>query len=159
GRLTANIAHEIRNPLAAISHASELLDEDQRSNDLSRLTRIIHDNTRRLERLVADVLQLNRRDRISAERISLAPWLAGFVVEFAPNEALPIGRLALEPAAREAWIEFDREHLRQVVWNLLKNAARYARQEPRAVRVQIGAFADRVELSVIDNGPGVPAAE
>jgi two-component system sensor histidine kinase PilS (NtrC family) len=159
GRLTANIAHEIRNPLAAISHASELLGEEKRSADLGRLTRIIHDNTRRLERLVADVLQLNRRDRISAERISLAPWLAGFIVEFAANEALPAERLALEATARAAWIEFDREHLRQVVWNLLKNAVRHARAEPRAVRLVIGAYADRIELSVIDNGPGVPAAD
>jgi two-component system sensor histidine kinase PilS (NtrC family) len=159
GRLTANIAHEIRNPLAAISHASELLGEEKRGQDLSRLTRIIHDNTRRLERLVADVLQLSRRDRISAERICLAPWLAGFVVEFAANEALPAQRVSLEAAAREAWIEFDREHLRQVVWNLLKNAVRHARAEPRSVRLAIGGFADRVELSVIDNGPGVPATD
>jgi two-component system sensor histidine kinase PilS (NtrC family) len=159
GRLTANIAHEIRNPLAAISHASELLGEEKRGQDLSRLTRIIHDNTRRLERLVADVLQLSRRDRISAERICLAPWLAGFVAEFSANEALARERVALEAPAREAWIEFDREHLRQVVWNLLKNAVRHARAEPRAVRLVIGGFADRVELSVIDNGPGVPAAD
>src|SRR5882672_3733148 len=129
GRLTANIAHEIRNPLAAISHASELLGEEKRGEDLWRLTRIIHDNTRRLERLVADVLQLNRRDRISAERISLAPWLAGFIAEFAANESLPADRLALEATARAAWVEFDREHLRQVVWNLLKNAVRHARAE------------------------------
>jgi two-component system, NtrC family, sensor histidine kinase PilS len=159
GRLTANIAHEIRNPLAAISHASELLGEEKRGEDRGRLTRIIHDNTRRLERLVSDVLQLNRRDRISAERISLAPWLAGFVAEFAANESLPPERVALEGATREAWIEFDREHLRQVVWNLLKNAVRHARAEPRAVRLAIGGYADRIELSVIDNGPGVPAAD
>jgi two-component system sensor histidine kinase PilS (NtrC family) len=159
GRLTANIAHEIRNPLAAISHASELLGEEKRGEDRGRLTRIIHDNTRRLERLVSDVLQLNRRDRISAERISLAPWLAGFVAEFAANESLPPERLALEPGTREAWIEFDREHLRQVVWNLLKNAVRHARAEPRSVRLALGGYADRVELSVIDNGPGVPAAD
>ncbi len=157
GRLTANIAHEIRNPLAAISHASELLGEEKRAEDLVRLTRIIHDNTRRLERLVADVLQLNRRDRISGERISLAPWLTAFVAEFAANESLSPDRLALEFPAREAWIEFDREHLRQVMWNLLRNAVRHARAEPRAVRLAIRGFADRIELSVTDNGPGVPA--
>ena len=159
GRLTANIAHEIRNPLAAISHASELLGEESRGEDRYRLTRIIHDNTRRLERLVSDVLQLNRRDRISAERICLAPWLDGFVAEFVANESLPPERLALELGTREAWIEFDREHLRQVVWNLLKNAVRHARAEPRSVRLAIGSYADRIELSVIDDGPGVPAAD
>jgi two-component system sensor histidine kinase PilS (NtrC family) len=157
GRLTANIAHEIRNPLAAISHAAELLREEKRSEDRERLTRIIHDNSRRLDRLVSDVLQINRRDRVSAAPLRLQPWLRGFIGEFVANEALPAERFELE-ARRESWIEFDREHLHQVMWNLLKNAARYARPEPKGVRVVLDGYADRVELSVIDNGPGVPAA-
>jgi two-component system sensor histidine kinase PilS (NtrC family) len=157
GRLTANIAHEIRNPLAAISHAAELLGEEKRNEDRERLTRIIHDNTRRLERLVADVLQLNRRDRVSGERLRIGPWLDAFLAEFVAIEALPAQRFALD-AGRDLWVEFDREHLRQVMWNLLRNAVRYARPEPDSVRLAVGAYADRVELSVIDNGPGVPAA-
>jgi two-component system sensor histidine kinase PilS (NtrC family) len=156
GRLTASIAHEIRNPLAAISHAAELLGEEKRAEDRMRLTRIIHDNTLRLERLVSDVLQLNRRDRISREIIRVQPWLQAFIVEFMTNEAVPGDRFVLD-AGRDASIEFDREHLHQVMWNLLRNAVRYARAEPRSVRLTVGGFADRVELSVIDNGPGVPA--
>jgi two-component system sensor histidine kinase PilS (NtrC family) len=155
GRLTANIAHEIRNPLAAISHAAELLGEEKRAEDQARLTHIIHDNTQRLERLVADVLQLNRRDRISTERVRLGPWLQAFVGEFIANETVAPDRIALE-ASRDAWVEFDREHLRQVLWNLLRNAVRYARPEPRAVRITLVGVADQVELNVIDNGPGVP---
>jgi two-component system sensor histidine kinase PilS (NtrC family) len=155
GRLTANIAHEIRNPLAAISHAAELLGEEKRIDDRDRLTRIIHDNTLRLERLVADVLQLNRRDRVTGDRIRLSPWLEAFVAEFVANEAVAPERVALE-TTRDAWAEFDREHLRQVMWNLLRNAVRYAGAGPRAVRIALTGFADRVELSVIDNGPGVP---
>jgi two-component system sensor histidine kinase PilS (NtrC family) len=157
GRLTANISHEIRNPLAAISHAAELLSEERRLQDRNRLTRIIHDNTLRLERLVSDVLQLSRRDRLSTERIRLQPWLVAFVDEFVANEAVPPERFVIE-TARDAAIEFDREHLHQVMWNLLRNAVRYARTEPRSVRLVIRGFADRVELSVIDNGPGVPAS-
>jgi two-component system sensor histidine kinase PilS (NtrC family) len=157
GRLTANIAHEIRNPLAAISHAAELLAEEHRDEHRGRLTRIIHDNTRRLERLVSDVLQLNRRDRISTERIRLQPWLLAFIEEFVANESVPPERFVVE-SARDAAIEFDPAHLHQVMWNLLRNAVRYARKEPRSVRLSIGGFADRVELSVIDNGPGVPAS-
>ena len=157
GRLTANIAHEIRNPLAAISHAAELLGEEKRGADKTRLTRIIRDNTLRLERLVSDVLQLNRRDRVAGGRIELRPWLAAFLAEFVANESLPAERIALV-CATEAAIEFDREHLRQVMWNLLRNAVRYARHEAGSVRLAVAAFADRVELSVIDNGPGVPAA-
>ena len=157
GRLTANIAHEIRNPLSAIGHASELLAEERRDQDRSRLTRIIHDNTLRLERLVADVLQLNRRDRVAAERIALNAWLRAFVEEFNINEAVAAGRIVLEPS-RDAWIEFDREHLRQVLWNLLRNAMRHARAEAGSVRLAVMAFGDQVELNIIDNGPGVPAS-
>ena len=157
GRLTANIAHEIRNPLSAISHAGELLAEERRGPDRVRLTRIIHDNTLRLEQLVADVLQLNRRDRVAADRIPLGAWLDAFLEEFAANESLPAGRVVVEPA-RGVWAEFDREHLRQVMWNLLRNAVRYAREEPGAVRIAARAFGDQVELNVMDNGPGVQDA-
>ena len=154
GRLTANIAHEIRNPLSAISHAAELLDEEQRERDRERLTRIIRDNTLRLERLVSNVLQLNRRDRAAADRIALNAWLAAFVEDFAANESVPRGRIALE-TAREAIVEFDREHLRQILWNLLRNAVHHAREEAGSVRIALNAYADQVELNVIDNGPGV----
>jgi two-component system, NtrC family, sensor histidine kinase PilS len=157
GRLTANIAHEIRNPLAAISHAAELLDEEKRLEDRDRLTRIIRDNTLRLERLVSDVLQLNRRDRAAREAIRMPAWLLAFVEEFVANERVPADRLAVEAAAHAA-VEFDQEHLHQVMWNLLRNAVRYARAEPRSVIVRVARFADRVELSIIDNGPGVAAA-
>jgi len=156
GRLTANIAHEIRNPLAAISHAAELLQEDRRPEDLARLTRIIHDNTLRLERLVSDVLQLNRRDRAAAEPIRLGPWLEGFVAEFSANESLPRGRIAIE-SARDERVQFDPEHLGQVMWNLLRNAVRYAPATPGSVRIATRRYADRVEVSVMDDGPGVPA--
>ena len=157
GRLTASIAHEIRNPLAAISHASELLSEEKRVADRERLTRIIHDNAGRLERLVSDVLQLNKRDRVTAAPLRLQPWLKSFVAEFVTNERLPRDRIALE-TRRESWVEFDHEHLHQVMWNLLNNAARYARPEPGAIRIRLDGYADRVDLSVLDNGPGVPAA-
>jgi len=157
GRLTANIAHEIRNPLSAISHAAELLDEDHRGIDRGRLTRIIHDNALRLERLVSDVLQLNRRDRAAADRVALAAWLAAFVEDFSANESVPPGRIALE-APRDAAAEFDREHLRQVLWNLLRNALRHAREGPASVRIVLNAYGDQVELSVIDDGPGVTRA-
>ena len=157
GRLTANIAHEIRNPLAAISHATELLREEKRGDDRDRLTRIIHDNAGRLERLVSDVLQLNKRDRVSAAPLRLQPWLGGFVAEFVANEAVLAERIVLE-IRRESWIEFDREHLHQVMWNLLRNAVRYARPQPAAIRIRLDGYADRVALSVLDNGPGVPEA-
>lgn len=158
GRLTANIAHEIRNPLSAISHASELLDEDKGVMDRTRLTRIVRDNTRRLERLVTDVLQLSRRDRMAPDRIDLEVWLPTFVDEFCASESVPPGRLALKLVPTPV-IEFDREHLRQVLWNLLRNAVRYARSGPGSVRIELRTVARQVQLNVLDDGPGVPAAE
>jgi two-component system sensor histidine kinase PilS (NtrC family) len=158
GRLTANMAHEIRNPLSAISHASELLDEDRGPMDRSRLTRIVRDNTRRLERLVSEVLQLSRRDRGAPDRIDLSAWLRVFVGEFCAGESVPFERIAVE-GAPNAWIEFDREHLRQVLWNLLRNAVRYAPPVPRSVRLELRNIAHQVQLSVIDEGPGVPATD
>ena len=157
GRLTANIAHEIRNPLAAISHAAELLPEEKRSEGRERLTRIIHDNTQRLERLVSDVLQLNRRDRVSAEPLRVSAWLRDFVPEFVAIEGGAPDTFVLDLQG-DAWVEFDREHLRQVLWNLLRNAMRYAGSGPGAVRVMLRDYGDRVELSVVDQGPGVPAS-
>ena len=157
GRLTANIAHEIRNPLSAISHAAELLDEEQPDTDRRRLTRIIHDNTLRLERLVSDVLQLNRRDRVEAERIHLNQWLKGFMDEFARNESVATERLSLE-VPREARVRFDRGHLHQVLWNLLRNAARHATGGPGGVRIVVDALPNQVELNVIDDGQGVSKA-
>jgi two-component system sensor histidine kinase PilS (NtrC family) len=157
GRLTANIAHEIRNPLAAISHAAELLGEERRDAARVRLTRIIHDNTLRLDRLVSEVLQLSRRDRQSPQRIRLRRWLTPFVEEFVANESVPPERFAVETPGETA-IEFDPAHLHQVMWNLLRNAVRHARAEPGSVRISARAVADRVELSVIDDGPGVPAS-
>ena len=157
GRLTANIAHEIRNPLSAISHAAELLGEDRGGRDRGKLTRIIHDNTQRLERLVSDVLQLNRRDRAAAERVTLKPWLAAFVEDFAANEQVPAARFRLE-MPQELTIEFDREHLRQVLWNLLRNAVRHAPPRDGGVRIALNSYGDQVELNVIDDGPGVARA-
>jgi len=158
GRLTANIAHEIRNPLSAISHAAELIAEEKRELDRIRLSRIINDNTRRLERLVADVLQLNRRDRAAPEQVHLNAWLVEFLEEYVANEGVPPERFILE-SERDCRVNFDREQLRQVLWNLLRNAVRYSPAVPRSIRIVLGGYADQVELSVIDAGPGVSPAD
>ena len=155
GRLTANIAHEIRNPLSAISHASELLLEEQRGPTQERLLRIVADNCKRLDRMVRDVLELTRRDRVHPETIRLAAFLPSFIGEFTHNEHLPAAGVALElPGTGE--VDFDRVHLQQVLWNLLRNAWRHSRQRDASVRVVVRRQANRVELHVIDDGEGVP---
>ncbi|MEK7435761.1 MAG: HAMP domain-containing sensor histidine kinase [Pseudomonadota bacterium] len=155
GRLTANIAHEIRNPLSAISHASELLLEEQRGPSQERLLHIIQDNSKRLDRMVRDVLELTRRDRVHAETIGLAAFLPSFIDEFAQNERVPGSSFALL-VNEESEIVFDRVHLQQVLWNLLRNAWRHSRQGEASVRLVVSRRANRVELDVIDDGEGVP---
>jgi len=155
GRLTANIAHEIRNPLSAISHASELLLEDSSGSAQQRMLHIIQDNARRLDRMVRDVLELSRRDRVRPETIRLEAFLPAFIDEFAQNEKIPVSCFALD-AHGSAEIVFDRVHLQQVMWNLLRNSWRHSRQREGSVRVEVRRQANRVELHVIDDGEGVP---
>jgi two-component system, NtrC family, sensor histidine kinase PilS len=155
GRLTANMAHEIRNPLAAISHAAELLAEEDRDPLHQRLARIIHDNTRRLNRLVTEVLELGRRDRAQPEILRWQVFLAGFLEELALHDASASRRLQIGEVDVE--LRFDRGHLYRVLWNLLGNALRHASPADGAVRLEAraAATANRVELHIIDDGPGV----
>ena len=156
GRLTASIAHEIRNPLSAITHAGDLLYEEQRSPQKERMVQIIRDNARRLERMVHDVLELSRRDRVHPEAIRMRSFLLTFIEEFARNEGqIPSESFSVE-AANDVTVEFDRAHLNRVLWNLLHNAWRHCRRLTGSVRIAASHRANRVELHVIDDGEGVP---
>lgn len=156
GRLTANIAHEIRNPLSAISHAAELLREENRIEGQARLSRIINDNAQRLERLVRDVLELGRRDRTSQEPVRLSGFLETCIDELAMHERIDRDVFALT-VDDDAIMLFDRAHLNQVLWNLLSNARRYCSGRPGAIRVDARniATSERAELHIIDDGAGV----
>jgi two-component system sensor histidine kinase PilS (NtrC family) len=157
GRLTANIAHEIRNPLAAISHAAELLGEERREDTTKRLTRIIGDNSQRLNRLVQEVLELGRRDRVQVETIPLAPFLQEILDEYALHDPTISGRVVLRVDAGTQ-VQFDRGHLYRVLENLLTNALRYAGRGAGAVRLECATVAaSQVELHIIDDGPGIDA--
>jgi len=157
GRLTANIAHEIRNPLSAITHAADLIKEENRAEGRVRLTQIMRENARRLNRMVEDVMELTRRDRADPEPIDLAVYLSTFADEFTQNERVPPGalRLAVLPGAI---VRCDRVHLNQVLWNLVRNAWRHSRQNPGSVAIEVRAALPGVELDVVDDGPGVPEA-
>ncbi|HQR02842.1 MAG: HAMP domain-containing histidine kinase [Proteobacteria bacterium] len=155
GRLTANMAHEIRNPLAAISHAAELLGEEAQGTMVMRLSRIIGDNTRRLNHIVTEVLELGRRDRASMEAIPLASFLLAFADDIAlvhPGG----GDILVRSVPDEAAIEFDQVHLTRVLTNLVSNALRYCSGDPGSVRIEVlySESASRVEIRVLDDGPG-----
>ncbi len=160
GRLTANIAHEVRNPLGAISHAAELLQEEPAINaTATRLLAIIHDNTRRLDRMVNDVLRLNRGDRAHREKFKLVDYVKKFVEQFCQTEKIA-PRIFEIDAGADPHVLFDRNHLDQVMWNLCRNALRHCRNEKASIRIVIGLErgGDAVKLDVVDDGPGVPVA-
>jgi len=160
GRLTANIAHEIRNPLSAINHAAELLlEEPDLQETQRRLLTIVHDNTQRLDRMVQDVLKLNRRDRAHRETFRLGDFLRTFVAQFCQIEKVPEDVIVLN-IQRDGSVSFDRSHLNQVMWNLCRNALRYSQRKQSSIRIQVrpGATGNGVELIVADDGPGVPEA-
>ena len=158
GRLTASIAHEIRNPLSAITQAAELLPDERRTDLRERLTQIIRDHAARLERMVRDILELGRRDRAQPQANELAEFLDAFRASFALQSGCPHDRIELvvDPALEEgAKLWFDRTHLNQVLWNLLHNALRHASDRPGAIRLSVFPTGSGCEIHVCDDGAGV----
>jgi two-component system sensor histidine kinase PilS (NtrC family) len=157
GRLTASIAHEIRNPLSSIGHAAELLEEEPKLGEGERrLLDIIRNNVFRLDRIVQEILYLNRRDRAQPESIDPAPYLANFAREFSGSEKVDEGAFDVQVrTAQRLW--FDRQHLDQVLWNIVRNAWRHGAKRPGSIRVICAPSPapGRLMLEVIDDGPGV----
>lgn len=156
GRLTANLAHEVRNPLSAISYATELLQEEPGDARQTRLLQLIRDNTQRINRIVEDVMQLNRRDRAQPETFDLSLQLPALVDEFSQAERVEPGVLTLrvEP---NSMVTFDRGHFRQVLWNLCCNGLRHGQHGPGSLALVTGNDRGRVVLEVQDDGQGIPA--
>ena len=157
GRLTANIAHEIRNPLGSISHAAQLLHEEPEGSAITRRQLgIIHENTQRLNRMVNDVLGLNREQIAHLESVGLDEFVRQFVGEFAETERTNPEVFTVRCDATLS-VLFDRTHLNQILWNLCRNALRHCRGQAGSVtfvanRVRASRI---VKLDVIDDGPGV----
>ncbi len=157
GRLTANIAHEIRNPLSAINHAAELLEEEQIENHTdTRLVRIICDNTRRLNKIVQDVLQLNRRNISKPDLFDIHEFIQKFLEEFCHTEKINGGTFVLK-STNNHLISFDRDHLHQILWNLCRNAWRHCRQKNGSIHIELSGSAseNNVYLDIVDDGEGV----
>ncbi len=159
GRLTASIAHEIRNPLAAISHAGQLLAEEAQAPLQRRLTGIVRENTLRLNRLVEDVLRVARREPPLGDDIDLGSFAEQWLAEFVRDRAVAPGVIALQ-AQPGLDVKFEQSHLRQILYNLVDNALRYASGRSRSVELIAERAPDdggRVRLWVFDDGPGVAA--
>ena len=158
GRMSASIAHEIRNPLGAISHAAQLLSEsDALNGGDKRLTEIINNHSQRVNEIIESILQLSRRSTSQPQTLPLGEWLRLFHGEFIETEGADAARLVLDTRDHDLTIECDPGHLRQVLANLCKNALRHS---PEGATVQLratGNNAGRVRIEILDSGPGIDA--
>ncbi len=157
GRLTASIAHEVRNPLSAIAHATSLLKEDVAEPTHVRLLNIVGDNVVRLNRMIEDILKLSRKANTQTEPLRLGPFLADLLEEFCESHSVPPHVIRLGNVDGYQ-VRFDPLHLREVIVNLLSNALRYASGQDGSIQiVAMSPQANRLELHVQDDGPAITA--
>lgn len=158
GRLTASMAHEIRNPLSAVTQAADLLGEEKRGDVQARLLRIINDNARRIERTVRDVLALGKRDQLLREALPLRATVMQVVEEFGLKGEHELALFAID-IDEGLHLAMDRAHLHQILSNLLYNARRYCSGAPASIRI-FGRETEGgdVALHVADDGVGISEA-
>lgn len=159
GRFTASIAHEIRNPLGAISHASQLLAESpELTTPDKRLLDIVQQQSRRMNSIIENILQLSRRQQSLPELFDLASWLNQFRSDYltTSREQITMDVILYENPLP---VRFDPEQLFQVVQNLVSNGLRYSEKHSGIARISL--LAGRLGLSglpyldIIDEGPGI----
>ena len=160
GRLTASIAHEIRNPLGAISHAAQLLDESSELHKADkRLATIIQDQSIRLNNIINNVLRLSRREKVKPEIIELSKWLRKFIEEFSRTNDLKNDWVSLKITPPDGSVMMDSNNFHQVLWNLCKNAKKYGVKEGKVFHIQLLANINKADtspyLDVIDEGSGI----
>ncbi len=159
GRVSAGIAHEIRNPLAAIAQANALLLEDPLPPDQQRLAQMVADNVERLKRLVDDVMEVAPGAEPAQRIIDATATVSAVTSDWARTTGLRLGpdsRLRAELPPAPLGLVFDPEHLRRVLVNLLDNAHRHATAERGAIFMRlVGRDDGWAQLSVLSDGPPI----
>ncbi len=158
GRLAASIAHEVRNPLGAISHAGQLLSESGSVNgEDSRLIEIIMQHSYRVNSIIENMQQISRREQPTPENINIKSWLGNFIEEFSRSRNIENGRISSIVEPHDLIVCMDPSQLHQVLWNLSENAIRYSDSHPSLeFRCGLRAETERPYLDIIDHGPGIP---
>jgi len=163
GRLTASIAHEIRNPLGAISHAGELLSESPSiEKEDQRLLDIIHNHTGRVNSIVKSILQLSKQEDSHIENIRLSNWLTEFEAQFKEQFGLIESPLVIKISHDINDIQFDKNHLKQIIDNLCSNALKHGQKDPSQpfIEVLCGTHktTQRNFICITDKGAGIEEA-
>jgi two-component system sensor histidine kinase PilS (NtrC family) len=164
GRLSASIAHEIRNPVGAMSHAAQLLAESPGlSGEDRRLTQIMQANSSRVSGIIDNILQLSRREAPKPQELTLAAWTARFRDEFCATLELPRTQLQIDAASGDVPVRIDGSQLHQIIWNLCQNAVMHALPTAGAAGIQLRygrlGGVGRPYLQVADRGPGIATAD
>ncbi|MCR4302573.1 MAG: PAS domain-containing sensor histidine kinase [Sulfuricaulis sp.] len=158
-RLTASIAHEIRNPLGALTNAAQLLGETMNAENAEekRLVRIIDEQSKRMNVIVQNVTQLSRRDRINPVKLKLQPWLEDFLRQYGDTVSVPHEAFVAHNL-EDLSVCVDPDQLYQVVSNLCQNALRHSPPFTGTPLIKFQGTRDsedRPVLDVIDWGSGV----
>ncbi|MEP0202322.1 MAG: HAMP domain-containing sensor histidine kinase [Halioglobus sp.] len=159
GRLTASIAHEIRNPLGAMSHAAQLLIESPDLKEADRrMAEIMIENSERVNNIIESVMQISRREAPKPEYLLLSQWLEDWASNYLSNLNRPV-EITISCDFKELLVEFDPENLQRVMTNLVDNAIRHSQITSGAERARIHVSLDHVShqcfIEVIDEGTGV----
>lgn len=161
GRLTANIAHEIRNPLSSIRYAAELLHEQHVENSSEyTLSRIMVQNVQRINHIVEEVMQLNQRDRARPNHLDLNEIITHLLNEKTQTHELPQDAVYIDISPQlDVWC--DRFHLERILWNLISNAWRHSQQQAGSIRLdaRLGYTQEVSVIDLLDDGPGITAEQ
>ena len=157
GRLSASIAHEIRNPLAAISNAAQLLEESpELSEDDRALNAIVRRNSSRIESIVRDVLSLSRPAPGAPIPIPLHAECSAHFEQFRESGQHEHCQLDLHQIDKSVHIVADPDHLRRILTNLWENSCEHAASRPVRLRIAARSDGEQVTIELSDNGPGIP---
>jgi two-component system sensor histidine kinase PilS (NtrC family) len=156
GHLTASIAHEIRNPLGAISYAAELLSEsDEFGDGDQRMIEIINQHTLRINNIIEDILKISRSGPTVKEPIDLRTWLPNFIDRFCQSGLAQPDSFELEIEIENPRLQFDSGHLAQILTNLCTNACVHGDQDKPVIIRVFSTLAYPLCIEIADQGPGI----
>lgn len=158
GKFTASIAHELRNPLGAISHAAQLLSESQQNADSEQLVAIIRRHTDRMNSVIKNILQLSRQKKNSPEQFAILPWIQRFAEDFKSscNQEMT---LTIDGQPEDLQVFMDKSHLEQILTVLLDNSAKHGKpsEQPLKITLTIGVLEEKQlpYIDIADQGSGI----